>query len=885
MPSTEPSRKTLYLIDGSAYIYRAFFALPALNNSRGLQTNAILGFTTMLLKILRERKPDGLVVAFDEKGPTLRHIEFKAYKAQRPPMPEGMSAQIPYIHRVVDALNIPSVRQGGYEADDLIGTLASQAEQAGFDVVIVTGDKDMFQLLTPHVRIYDPVKDKWFGEAECRERFGVEPARVVEIMGLMGDATDNIPGVKGIGEKTAMKLIAQFGTIEELLRRVEEVTPPRIKVLLTEQGENARLSRRLATIQLDGPVTFDPATYHIKPPHQDQLTDLLRELGFTSLLKSFQPALNPAETTEIKPELIQDEPSAQKFVESLPKGSALGLQCLLSARPNLQADVQGMALSTGDKTAFIPLDVRTYMRPITALLHDPTRTKVVHDLKMTLLVFHRIGLTLTGPYLDTMVADYLLNPNRRDHQLETIALEVLDHRLGPAHKENAAPQSLFEEDTGSQEEAAETASVLAKLAPPMTERLSEQGSLTLFTDVEMPLVPVLAEIERNGFLLDVEGLQGLSKELERDLDKMIETIEGLAGGAFNINSPKQLATVLFEKLGLKPIRKTKTGYSTDEDTLTQLATQHELPAQIVNYRSLSKLKSTYVDALPELVNPETKRLHTSLNQTVAATGRLSSTEPNLQNIPVKGEYGLRIREAFIAPTGHTLLCADYSQIEPRILAHLSQDPRLLAVFAKGEDIHMATAMEIFGLPSSQITRDMRRVAKTVVFGIVYGISPFGLASNIGVSQADAKKYIETFFEKFSAVRALMDRNIEEGKTKGYTTTILGRRRPIPELQSGDPVQRGFGERIAVNSPIQGSAADLIKVAMIDVNHALHHELPHTKMILQVHDELIFEVPEKELEEAKHLVKTEMEATGKKLGLSVPLKVDLGTGHNWRVAHP
>jgi DNA polymerase-1 len=885
MPTTESSRKTLYLIDGSAYIYRAFFALPALNNSQGLQTNAILGFTTMLLKIIRERKPDGLVVAFDEKGPTLRHTEFKAYKAQRPPMPEGMSAQIPYIHRVVDALNIPAVRQTGYEADDLIGTLAHQAEQAGFDVVIVTGDKDMFQLLTPHVRMYDPVKDKWLGEAECLERFGVEPARVVEIMGLMGDATDNIPGVKGIGEKTAMKLIAQFGTIEELLSRVEEVTPPRVKTLLIDQAENARLSRRLATIQVDSPVAFDAGTYHLKPPHQDQLTDLLRELGFTTLLKSFQPSFTQADANAVETEIVQDEPSAQRFVEGLPKGGALGLQCLLSPGPGVQADVQGIALSIGEKTAFIPLDVRTYMRSIIALLHDSTRTKVVHDLKATLLAFHRIGVTLAGPYLDTMVADYLLNPNRRDHQLETIAMEVLDHRLGTGQKTTAAPQSLFDEDTGSREKATEAASVLAKLAQPMTDRLSGQGSLTLFTDVEMPLVPVLAEIERNGFLLDVEGLHTLSKELERDLDQMIKAIEGLAGGEFNINSPKQLATVLFEKLGLKPIRKTKTGYSTDEDTLTQLATQHELPAQIVNYRSLSKLKSTYVDALPDLVNPETKRLHTSLNQTVAATGRLSSTDPNLQNIPVKGEYGLRIREAFIAPAGHTLLCADYSQIEPRILAHLSQDPRLLAVFAKGEDIHMATAMEIFGLPSSQITRDMRRVAKTVVFGIVYGISPFGLASNIGVPQADAKKYIKTFFEKFSAVRALMDRNIEEGKTKGYTTTILGRRRPIPELQSGDPVQRGFGERMAVNSPIQGSAADLIKVAMIDVNRQLCHELPHTKMILQVHDELIFEVPKKELEEAKQLVKTEMEATGKKMGLSVPLKVDLGTGHNWRVAHP
>jgi DNA polymerase I len=881
--SSKPN--TLYLIDGSAYIYRAFFALPALNNSKGLQTNAVYGFTTTLLKILRERQPDGLVVAFDEKGPTLRHQEFKEYKAQRPPMPEGMSVQIPYIHRVVEALNIPAVRQAGYEADDLIGTLARKAEHAGYDVVIVTGDKDMFQLLTPHVRIYDPVKDKWSGEAECRERFGVEPARVVEVMGLMGDSTDNIPGVKGIGEKTAMKLIAEFGTIDELLRRVDEVTPPRTKAMLMEQADNARLSRKLATIDVDSPVELDAATFHVKPPHAEQLTDLLHELEFTTLLKTFQPASQPAKTHDMKIELIQDEPSAQRFVQGLPKDGALGVFCLCSGGSGMQAAVQGMALSAGGKTAFIPLDVHTFMRPITTLLHDTARTKSVHDLKATLLAFHRIGLTLAGPYLDTMVADYLLNPNRRDHQLETIAMELLGYRLGAGQQKQATPQSLFEEDSGSREEAAEAASVLATLAPALTERLSEQGSLNLFTEVEMPLVPVLAEIERNGFLLDVEGLHTLSKELERELDRIMETIAGLAGGEFNINSPKQLATVLFEKLGLKPMRKTKTGYSTDEDTLTQLATQHDLPAQILNYRSLSKLKSTYVDALPELVNPETKRLHTSLNQTVAATGRLSSTEPNLQNIPVKGDYGLRIREAFIAPKGHTLLCADYSQIEPRILAHLSQDPRLIEVFEKGEDIHMATAMEIFGVPSSQVTKDMRRAAKTVVFGLVYGISPFGLSQNIGVSQAEAKKYIDTFFERFAAVRALMDRNIAEGKTKGYTTTILGRRRPIPELQSGDPVQRGFGERMAVNSPIQGSAADLIKVAMINVNQRLHHELPHTKMILQVHDELIFEVPEKELEEAKRLVKSEMEATGKKLGLSVPLKVDLGTGHNWRAAHP
>jgi DNA polymerase I len=884
LPGTAPStRPTLYLIDGSAYVYRAFFALPALNNSRGLQTNAVYGFTTTLLKIIREHQPHGLAVVFDEPGPTLRHETYQAYKAQRPPMPEGMSAQIPYIHRVVEALNIPVVRQAGYEADDLIGTLAVQAERAGLDVVIVTGDKDMFQLLTPHIRIYDPVKSKWIGEAECRERFGVEPARVVEVMGLMGDSTDNIPGVKGIGEKTATKLIAEFGTIDELLRRVEEVTPARIKGLLMEQAENARLSRSLATIETHGPVEFHAEHYRLKSANQDRFADLLRELEFTTLLKNVQSSAPPPESPRpAMTSVIEDDASCQRFITGLPDAT-LGIQCLLGGGSGIQARLLGIAFSAGGGTAFVPFDLRSIMPSLTTLLRDPHRQKILHDLKSTLLALHQAGLVLSGPYTDTMIADYLLNPNRRDHQLETLALEVLGTRLQLG--QTKAPQSLFDVDTGSREDAAEAAAALASLGPAMTRRLSEQGSLKLFTDVEMPLVPVLAEIERNGFLLDVNRLHALGKELEAEMDRTMDTIARLAGGEFNINSPKQLAAVLFEKLGLKPVRKTKTGYSTDEDTLTQLAAQHELPTQILNCRSISKLKSTYVDALPLLINPQTKRLHTSLNQTVAATGRLSSTDPNLQNIPVKGDYGLRIREAFIASEGHQLLCADYSQIEPRILAHLSQDPRLLTVFAKSEDIHMATAMEIFSLPAAQITKDMRRAAKTVVFGIVYGISPFGLSQNIGVPQAEAKKYIETFFERFPAVRALMDRNIAEGKAKGYTTTILGRRRPIPELQSGDPVQRSFGERMAVNSPIQGSAADLIKVAMINVHKRLQQERPNVRMILQVHDELIFEVPETDLNVAKQLVQVEMEGAGSQLGLSVPLKVEIGVGRNWRAAHP
>ncbi|TAJ35184.1 MAG: DNA polymerase I [Nitrospirae bacterium] len=884
-PAAQP-RQTLYLIDGSAYIYRAYFALPPLSNSKGIQTNAVYGFTTMLMKILREHRPDCLAVVFDEKGPTHRHEEFNAYKAHRPEMPQGMQSQIPYIHRVVEAFALPVVRLSGYEADDLIGTLARKAEATGLEVVIVTGDKDMFQLLTPSIRIYDPVKDKWFGEAECRERFGVEPARVVEIMGLMGDATDNIPGVKGIGEKTAMKLIGQFRTIEELLQRVQEVTPPKTKALLLEQADIARLSRQLATIHIDAPVDFEPARFRVAPPPTEPLVALFREMEFPTLLKAILPG---HETGMVKAApTITNEAGAKIFADRAAREPCLALACVMSGPSAVMADLQGLALSVSDdKTVFAPKP----FRPLAELLHSPTVIKAAHDLKPALLALHRAGVEVTPPWFDTMIAAYLLNPNRRTHTLEAVALDLLGYRLGVIQVEQEAepPKDLFTQadaaQAGDGQKAAEAASVVRRLVPLLKERLEQQGSLRLFEEVEMPLVPVLAEIERNGFGLNVAALHELSKELERELDRMMQQIAGLAGEDFNVNSPKQLATILFEKLGLKPVRKTKTGYSTDEETLTQLATQHDLPAQILNYRSLSKLKSTYMDALPELVSPETGRLHTSLNQTVTATGRLSSSEPNLQNIPVKGEYGLRIREAFVAAPGHTLLSADYSQIEPRILAHLSRDERLLKVFERGEDIHTATAVEIFGLAPDQITKEMRRVAKTVVFGILYGISPYGLSSTLGVSQQEAKKYIDAYFERYAGVKAFIDRTIEEAKQKAYVTTILGRRRPIPELTSSDQTQRSFGERMAVNSPIQGSAADLIKVAMIAVSRRLKADLPSTKMILQVHDELIFETPEKDLEQAKQLVRSEMVKAGPHLGLSVPLKVDFGIGRNWREAHP
>ncbi|HKN86097.1 MAG TPA: DNA polymerase I [Nitrospiraceae bacterium] len=885
------TRRTLYLIDGSAYIYRAFFALPPLSNSKGQQTNAVYGFTTMLLKVLREHTPDCLAVVFDEKGPTQRHEEFKAYKAQRPDMPHGMQAQIPLIHRVVEAMAVPVIRQVGLEADDLIGTLAHKAEAAGLDVVIVTSDKDMFQLLTPAVRIYDPVKDKWFGEADCQERFGVEPARVVEVMGLMGDSIDNIPGVKGIGEKTATKLITQFGTIEELLRRVDEVTPTKVKHLLLEQSDNARLSRRLATIQVDCPIEFDCDAFRLMPPPSEPLIALLRELEFSTLLKAIQPsAVSEAVGADFI--TLQDDAAARACVDmaiATDIESPIALHCTLTEPMGVRTKLRGMALSLPNgKTVFAKVEGDGLLpAPILDLLKNSARPKALHDVKPALLATLRSGVMLAPPWFDTMIATYLLNPNRRNYTLQAVALDVIGYHLGSTRADRMDQPSadLFDQPDPSAPDAAEAAAVIARLVPVLKDRLVEQGSWSLFQEVEMPLVPVLAEIERNGFALNVDVLSSLGKELDHEMDRINCTITALAGESFNLNSPKQLATILFDKLGLKPIRKTKTGYSTDEDTLTQLATQHELPAHILACRSLSKLKSTYIDALPALVNPETGRLHTSLNQTVAATGRLSSTEPNLQNIPVKGEYGLRIREAFVAVPGHVLIAADYSQIEPRILAHLSRDARLLEVFEQGEDIHTATAVDIFNLVPEQITRDMRRIAKTVVFGILYGISPFGLSQTLGIPQQKAREYIEAYFARYAGVKAFMDRTLEEAKRTGYVTTILGRRRPIPELNSPDATQRGFGERMAINNPIQGSAADLIKMAMISVSRRLRTELPSTKMILQVHDELIFEAPEADLDKAKQLAKSEMEQTGVRFGLTVPLKIDIGVGCNWREAHP
>jgi DNA polymerase-1 len=876
-------RPTLYLIDGSGYIYRAFFALPPLSTTSGLPTSAIYGFITMLQKVVRERRPDYLAVVFDEKGPTHRHQQFKEYKAQRRPMPDSLSQQIPYIHRAVDAFAIPVVKCEGFEADDLIGTLALQAVAAEVEVVIVTADKDMFQLLSPSIQIYDPVKDKVLTEEDCLTRFGVAPARVIEIMGLMGDSIDNIPGVKGIGEKTARKLIEEFHTIENLLACVGDVKAPKVRALLETHGEDARRSRELATLVTDCPVSFDRELFRLGEARAEELAALFRELEFWGLLKGLQGNGGPERTQRPPVAVIADSLAAKSLADAIKAAGAMALECEPGGTEGICSPLMGIGVCLpGGEPVYVPAG--TELKALQPVIESADVKLYVHDYKAVWLALRKNGVAPARAAFDTMLASYLLNPNRRSPTLEVLMQECFAESLQESTASKTQPnEDLFKliETDQSAMRAGRAASAIARLQPLLAEKLATSGLAELYERVELPLTVVLAEIEANGFRLDTGVLSDVGKELDQQLGTILQGIYRLAGVEFNVNSPKQLCEVLFEKLKLPPIKKTKTGYSTDEDVLTQLALQHELPAEILNYRSLSKLKSTYVDALPRLVNSETGRLHTSLHQTVTATGRLSSSDPNLQNIPIKGEWGRRIRAAFTTNAGWVLLSADYNQIEPRILAHLSRDPVLIGAYGRGDDIHTTTAMQIFGLAADQITKDMRRVAKTVNFGIIYGISPFGLSSQLGISNQEAKRYIDAYFARFEGVKAYIDRTVAEAKANGYVTTLLGRRRPIPELR-GDPTQRSFGERIAMNSPIQGTAADVIKLAMLAVHRRLAAEGRAARILLQVHDELILELPEAEVDTVRPIVTEEMERV---IELVVPLKVDIGIGKNWSEAHP
>ncbi|MBI5197942.1 MAG: DNA polymerase I [Nitrospirae bacterium] len=869
-------RPQLYLIDGRSYRYRAFHAIPRLSNSKGLPTNAVYGFTTMLLKIVNEQQPEYLAVAFDPKGPTQRHGTYEAYKANRPEMPEPLQIQVPYIHKLVASFRIPVLLEQGEEADDLIGTVAKQAAAAGFDVTIVTGDKDMLQLITDHVRVMDTMKDRIFREEEIRERFGVGPAQIPEIMGLMGDAIDNIPGVKGIGEKTAVDLIQRYGSVENLLSHAGDISKPKLRQLLTEQANEARLSRDLAVIRTDLPMNIDLSAYQRSEPDGESLISLFRELEFSSLLSAVgvTSAAHPMTCEEVK-----TEAALASLLDKIRSSGGTGLALWADSPLPMWGKILGMALSPGPGESYYLSSEYLEKESLRSLLRDDRVQKYCYDLKNHLVLFRRQGVDPHGLEEDPMIASYLLNPNRSDHRIEGVALEYLHMGLLEEDRKPSRQGKEKGPDTGV-ERVCRRADVASRLVPLLRERLKEHQLDRLYREIEIPLASVLARMEMDGIRLDVEGLIRLSGEMEREMEMIRGRIYRLAGEEFNINSPKQLQVILFERLGLKPTKKTKTGYSTDESVLIQLALSHELPAEILNYRQFSKLKSTYVDALVPLVHPETGRLHTSFNQTVAATGRLSSSDPNLQNIPIRTEMGQRIRESFVADAGCVLLSADYSQVELRLLAHLSGDEALIASFQRNEDIHARTASEIFGLPSDQITPEMRRRAKAVNFGIVYGMSPFGLASDIGIPQHEAKAYIEHYFASHPGVRTFIDRTLRDAREKGYVTTLFGRRRPVPELISPDNNVSQFGERIAVNTPIQGTAADLIKLAMIRIAERLDKGGLRTRMILQVHDELLFEVPDGEITEIQDLARELMEGV---VSLAVPLKIEMGMGRNWREA--
>lgn len=872
----------LYLIDGSSYIYRAYHAMRGLSTSKGMPTNAIYIFTNMILKILNEKKPQFLAIAFDPGGPTTRHKTYEAYKAQRPPMPDSLSIQVPYIYRIVEAFNIPVLIKEGYEADDVIGSVAKKGEKDGYEVIIVTGDKDMLQLVSPHILIYDPMKDKLYGEAEVVEKFGVMPQQVVDIMALMGDSIDNIPGVRGIGEKTARELIATFSSVENLLEHLQEIKKTRIRQLLEKDIENLLLSRDLARIHTELPVEIDYESLEVHPPDREKLITILRELEFSSLLKTFPDLSREKEEGSYK--IIRNEKELSRLVNNIRDRFSIFIEDETS--DPLSDKIRSIGISFKDKEGwFIPIEgkgehktqtppflIQDIKELLSQLIEDPHIEKFTHDIKRHLLILRRHGFIPGGFVFDTMIASYLLNPGRSDHSLKGISLEYLQKILNPHTREDDLfPISPY---------AGKCADYIWRLKDILEEELAKTGMESLFYDIELPLTEVLAHMEMCGIKIDRNILEMLSKEMAGEMERICRRIYTIAEEEFNINSPRQLSRILFDKIGLKPIRKTKTGYSTDESVLTELAASHELPAEILNYRQIAKLKSTYVDALLSMVNPETGRIHTSFSQTVTATGRLSSSKPNLQNIPIRSEMGQRVREAFVAEEGWILLAADYSQIELRILAHMSGDELLIESFRRGEDIHTRTASEVFNVPSERVTPEIRRRAKAINFGIVYGMSPYGLSSDIGISQEEAKRYIDNYFSSHQGVRRFIEETLSIARERGYVTTLFNRRRYIPELKSRDNNIRQFGERVAINTPIQGSAADIIKLAMINIHRRLNQEGLKGRMILQVHDELLFEIPEKEIKKIEKIVVQEMEGV---VSLSVPLKVDIGMGSNWREA--
>jgi len=861
------------------YIFRAFFApMEHLRNSAGVPTKVPYLFCNMMRRLLKEYAPDYLAVVFDTTAPTFRDKLFAQYKAQRPPMPEDLSLQLPYVRRLCQAMCLPILELDGFEADDVIGALAKQAAERSLDVVIVTSDKDMMQLVRKNIRVLKPSSagakgDMLIDEAKVVELMGVPPEKVIDVMALLGDSIDNIPGAKGIGDKGARELIQRFGSVEQALDRAAEVDGKRYREALQQQREQVMMSKRLARIVTDVPLTLDLASLLRKKPDTAALGKLYAELGFTSLLKELGPAATEEAATESAgaamatggdyAQLLSAE-EFKNYLATIPWAQPLAVWVhVAEGKSERESEGFGSHITTIEVSPTpgvartVRLDEKREVLAVLApRLADPSAPKIVHDPKL----FELLCGDVRGISDATQLYSYLLRPTTANHHFPEVVLRHLNVNLAGAPGERA--------------------DYLQRVAPVLRAEVQAQGLTRVYQEIDLPLAPVLARMECHGVRVDPKALEEMSRVMESAVRASEKQIWELAGFEFNINSPLQLAEILFDKLGLVPPSKRFRGKSrsTAADVLAELALAHELPRKVIEFREISKLKSTYVDALPKLINPETGRLHTSFNQTGTATGRLSSSDPNLQNIPVRTELGRQIRAEFVAEPGKVLLSADYSQIELRIMAHFSEDAVLTEAFQKGEDIHSRTAQEVFGVGPLLQTAEHRRVAKVINFGIIYGLSPFGLAQQLGIEQRQAAQFIQAYFERYRGVKQYLDRTLAETRQTGYTKTLLGRIRPIPEIASSQFNLRNFAERTALNTPLQGTAADLIKLAMIQIDHRLVKEKLDTKMILQVHDELLFEVPTGELELVRKLVRDEMQNVRT---LKVPIVTEVKVGPNWR----
>ncbi|GAA0601021.1 DNA polymerase I [Virgibacillus siamensis] len=870
----------LVLIDGNSIIYRAFFALPLLNNDKGVYTNAVYGFTTMLLKILEDEKPTHILVAFDAGKTTFRHETYKEYKGGRQKTPPELSEQFPLLKEMLDAFQIPHYQLDQYEADDIIGTLASEGEAKNWDVTVISGDKDLLQLASDRVTVN--LTKKGISDIESytpsfmKEKMEIDPDQLIDLKALMGDSSDNIPGVPGVGQKTATKLLKQYHTLEKVYDNLDEVSGKKLKEKLTDHRSEAFMSKELVTINRDSPITVKTDELDYSGYPAAEVSTMFKNLGFQSLLPRVDGAAEEDESSQELNEIEYDilhEITPDIFTNN----AALVVEMFGDSYHH--AAIEGFGLVSGSRACFIPTETAIKSKDFKAWVEDAGKSKTVFDAKKTLVALLRHNMHIQGITFDMLLSSYLLNPSENNHDIPAIGhrmgrTEVLydEEVYGKGAKAKVPEQNVLAEHV------VRKTNLLYQIKTQMDDLLKQNDQYQLLKELEMPLALILGEMEHTGVLVDIDRLEKMGEDLTQRLDNLEQEVQELAGEEFNLNSPKQLGPILFEKLELPVIKKTKTGYSTAADVLEQLKHEHPIIEKLLLYRQLGKLQSTYIEGLLKVVDKDTNKIHTRFNQALTQTGRLSSIDPNLQNIPIRLEEGRKIRQAFVpSKKGWMMFAADYSQIELRVLAHIAKDEKLSDAFKNDQDIHTRTAMDVFHVKEDEITSNMRRQAKAVNFGIVYGISDYGLSQSLGITRKEAKKFIERYFESYPDVKKYMDDIIQEAKHQGFVTTLMNRRRYLPDITSRNFNRRSFAERTAMNTPIQGSAADIIKKAMIDLHEKLLDEKLEARMLLQVHDELILEAPEAEIEKLKEIVPAIMEST---VELSVPLKVDYEYGESW-----